>query len=567
MSYIDALHSKKCKAAVLAIAALLSFSEAHAISKNTLKKSLSEINGTNQKPHQYSHTNKKLIKTFTTKGNTLFQHEILNIVNQHKDKEFTEKLEEEIIAKINEVYSNHGYILSFVHYITWHNNVITLDILEGSFRNIVISDEKLLQNKLLKQYIEKLKSSHPFKNTPEMERTFALIKRIPGLNEYSQVLHFKAVPAKDINRQHPQTTDLFIGGDYNEFEGIATINNRFKTNYKKQMRENNQRNLEFEGSGINADITLDYNNPFNRGDKINFNTSYSGKGDLVSVGGGYTAPINTVGTNINVVTFFSHSSTYNGTAGTGGALNITHPIFLTRKHSVDASFGIETYHENYKDFGQQNFKTNITKATLGARYMHKINPKTKYYIGTEVQKSLSSSSNAFSILRNDEIITLKNRQFTKFLFSAGFDFPIKDFVVSAETQAQLSNKTTPVAELMQIGQEKGGRGFRSGEIKGNKAILGSTELSYYGKLQHHFFLGYKAYGFIDIGHAKNDVFKTSATLASTGIGSDVFLRDNIVLTIELTKPLIIDKKYNQRPIDRSTKNLKVFGEIAYFFNF
>lgn len=569
MSYLTKHFFKKRAAIALATVALLSCSEALAINKTVLKKSLNQINAPKPTLNENIKTiTKKKISKISVVGSNIFHDEIQNLASKYNNEEFTKKLEEELKQDINSLYNNHGYILSYAHDITLKNSTLVVEIYEGSFRNITTNDEKLVQNKLLNKYIEKLKAPHPFRNTPEMERTFALIKRLPGFNEYDYILEVKPLNKKEINKHHPQTADLIINVDYHEFEGMASINNRHKTNYKKQMHENNDRNLEYNGSGINTDFDIDYNNPLNNGDKASFNTSYGGKGDLVSLSASYMYPLNIIGTNMTVTTYGSHSSTYNGTTGSGAIVSISHPLYLTKKIAVDSNFAIETYHENYRNFGKESInktKTDITKASLGTSFIHKISKETKYYIGSEIQKSIKSVATP----PNED--TTKNREFTKFLFSTGLEIPVHVFKLSVNTQAQISNKRTPNVELMQIGQEKGGRGFRSGEIKGNKAITNSAELSYNAPLNHHFFLGYRSYGFFDIGYAKNSILETSSTLASAGIGNELFLKDNIIVTVELAKPLIIDRRFNHqyqsRSMNRTSKNLKVFGEVGYFFNF
>ena len=546
---------------LIATTALFVFSDASALNKAVLKRSLSDISKHSEKGNVGSTKIIKQdnrIKKITVTGSTIFKDKIIKLLETVQDHEFTDKLEEDLILKINHIYQSQGYILSYVDDIKFHNSTIKAEIFEGSFREVVINDEKLLQNKLLQKYITKLKSAHPFRNTPEMERTLALMKRIPGLGgDTNYTLEFRPVKKHEINKDHPQTVDLAIRVDYNEFEGSAGINNRHKTNYKKQMSERNNRELEFNGSGINTDLFLEWNNPSKRGDKGILNSSYSGNGDLLSVAAAYNYPINTIGTSINTATSISHSSSYRGTEGKSISLGISHPFYLTRKKSLDVNFDIDTYYEQDKDFNQPTYKIDITKLNLGATFKHKLNKQTKYYLSSEIQQSVRAT---------DKVINDKKTNFTKLVLSGGFEVPIKKLQFSFDTQTQISGKDTPRVEMMQIGQEKGGRGFRSNEIKGNKAVLGSAELSYTGSINHHFFLGYRAYSFLDSGYAKNDKRKISSRIVSSGIGNSLFLRDNIIVTTELAKPLMIDTKFN-KPLQRTDKGIKLFGEVAYFFEF
>jgi hemolysin activation/secretion protein len=541
------------------ITTLFVLPESHAVNKSIVQKSLTEIKANKNYNFLEKHTTH--IKKINLKGSLVLRDEVLALLNRYTELEFSSKLEAELISQINKIYNHEGYILSHVSDIKFNNSTLTVEIFEGSFRHIIINDEKLSNNTLLKQYINKIKNSpHPFKNTSEMERTFALIKRLSGFNEHQYILDFKPVNRKEINPNSPKTADLVIIGEYHEFDGIATINNRHKTSYKQQMRHNNNHNLEYNGNSINTDLIIDYNNPLNNGDKATLSTSYDGKGDVLSVAASYTYPLNTLGTTIEATPYTSYSDTYNGTRGKGIILNLAHPLYLTRTKSLDTNFSVETYKENFKDFGQeQNIKTDITKIGIGSKFTHKINKQSKYYIGSEIQKSLHAITT--------NIPNLKNRDFTKLLFFAGIEVPIKALTLSVDTQGQISNKKTPIAEQMQIGQEKGSRGFRNGEIKGNNAAMVSLELSHTSSFYHHFFLGRRTYGFIDTGYANNTLFKTESTLSSVGIGNDLFLRDNIILTLEVAKPLITDKKFNQAKKDRSNKKLKFFGEISYLFNF
>ncbi|MBP9791657.1 MAG: ShlB/FhaC/HecB family hemolysin secretion/activation protein [Rickettsiales bacterium] len=541
------------------VTTLFVFPESHALNKYIVQKSLTEIKANKNYTFLEKHTTN--IKKINVRGSIVLQEEVIDLLNKYIDREFSSKLEAELISQINKLYNRKGYILSHVHDIKFKDSTLTAEIFEGSFRHIIINDEKLSTNTLLKQYINKIKTApHPFRNTSEMERTFALIKRLPGFNEYQYILDFKPVNRKEINQNPPKTADLVIIGEYHEFDGIATINNRHKTSYKQQMQQSNQRNLEYNGSSINTDLIIDYNNPLNTGDKATLSTSYDGKGDLLSLATSYIYPLNTLGTTIGVTPYTSYSSTYNGTRGTGIMLNLAHPLYLTRTKSLDTNFSIETYKENFKDFGQaQDINSDITKIGIGSKFTHKINKQSKYYIGSEIQKSLHAITTT--------IPNLKKRDFTKLVLSAGIEVPIKSLTLSIDTQGQISSKKTPLMEQMQIGQEKGGRGFRSGEIKGNNAAMASLELSQNIPFLHSFFLGRRTYGFLDTGYANNTLFKTKSTLSSIGIGNDLFLRDNIVITLEVVKPLVTDTKFNESSKDRSDKQLKFFGEISYLFNF
>ena len=182
-------------------------------------------------------------------GSSLLLEEVENIANTLIGQSLTLRSEGELQKKINDLYQEHGYILSYVNAIKQHNGVLVIEIYEGSIRNFIIENKKLANNLLLKEYIEILKSSKPFKLDSSTERALGLIKMLPGLvGNPRYLLEFRPIPVSGGDSSYPQTVDLVLHDGYSEFSGNAHINNRYQPDYPSQMTAQNQNKVLYTGS-------------------------------------------------------------------------------------------------------------------------------------------------------------------------------------------------------------------------------------------------------------------------------------------------------------------------------
>ena len=124
------------------------------------------------------------------------------------------------------------------------------------------------------------------------------------------------------------------------------------------------------------------------------------------------------------------------------------------------------------------------------------------------------------------------------------DPPEGDYSLRIEGMGQLTNAALPATEKFYLGDRDRMRGYNIATILGDSGFAGTVELSRYISVEEQTIKAITPAIFFDAGVVQNnDAFPTrysSKTLASTGIATRLFLKDNFVLSGWIALPLVED---------------------------
>ena len=531
----------------------------------------------------------------TIEGMHLFQYQDLAYIfepYQGKTIEDEATFHAHVVRSVNQHYLTRGFIFSMVSNCEIHEHKLHIEILEGSINEIVIQKEieYITEVPYIKDYIAKLKSIKPF-NTHEAEKYFQLMTRLLGKD-------LKITPIflnhDNIDTQDPKTIDLFLS-DYKKVRGTFEINNNYKNNITAsnsdaQNTDITQSSGYFTMGGLRTRI----NNPFNTPANINTYLSSSGDKKENILFASYTHQINPQGTQLKLSTGFDqydftkrHKRFFTATTG------VSHPVLLTNNQQLDIFTNLQFYTLDKKY--HQNFNTDdltstdpftllpALKIALQNRQAIKLNNRSdvwKIAAGTNYQARIWGA-NSNSILQahfgknklrypNDSSKNLHDT-FSKVTFEAHIEYPLpKDFSISLNVDTQYSNsKNLPIDEYFFAGNAPGGRGFLPSKILGKGGIQGSLMLSHIDRTNHPLLFAFNEYIYVDTAKAsKAPQSASGTTISSVGIGVDAYLVDNLIVNLELNKPIKAPKA-NSYGLDNSSnsKKVKLFAGLKYMFSF
>ncbi len=470
-----------------------------------------------------------------------------------------------MIESINDFYIENGFIYSYVADLNIHEDVIKIRVIEGHIRDIIIDDD--FRNKYVDYYIEQIKTIRPF-NWNQADRYFALLKTSPGFVDKMRMDTIILSPLKSIDPKNPATVDLVIENKFYKYDGLIALDNRHKPSIDindKGLRDGYTYVRHRDSNFIQANFNI--NNPFALGGKLSTNIISSGDKEDNSGSVKYKQPINLQGTKL-VLKLGGSSTPINDRQKLQFAdIGIEHPLYLSAKHKLDVRCDFYTY-RNYKSKQEmKNLKKNkltANKAIFGSTYNFKDSYGFNHFIEVSYHYGMGVKSNRATFDHKEK--------FSKWIFNLGSSHPFfcENCKLNLSVNAQHSKDKLISAELFSVGVYRGGRGFYGGEIYGDSGITGSVELSKTNFLQEsNFIISHREYVYIDTGMTKNRKKNArrvkSAKLMSAGIGSEILVIDNLVFSIEYSKPLL--KKINNIVKKENNTKSRIFLGLEYFFAF
>ena len=126
------------------------------------------------------------------------------------------------------------------------------------------------------------------------------------------------------------------------------------------------------------------------------------------------------------------------------------------------------------------------------------------------------------------------------------DPPNGDYSLRIEGMGQLTSAALPATEKFYLGDRDRMRGYNIATALGDSGAAGTIELSRYFSIEGDFFKAASPSVFFDTGIVQSNVAYptkySSKTLASTGIATRLFLRDNFNLSGWVALPLVEDDR-------------------------
>lgn len=502
--------------------------------------------------------------SFIVKGSTLYSEEIFeDLLREFKGQCINDVLEEQIVDKINEFYQSQGYAYSFVSDIKKQSSKLEIMVLEGHIQDVIFDEN--FDNPQLREYISKLTQIRPY-NIKQAEKYLVLIKRLPGILGKARLKPI-VIPFDEVDPQNPGTVDLIIENHFHRVSGFFSYDNRFKDLRSNAMASRDDIYVKHKGSNYGT-LAFCINNPFNTGGQLfTYNVSSLNHEDNNFVLG-YKQPINSHGTNI--LTSISghwikfplkrHSSTLE--------LGLSQPLLLSLDQTLDVSIKGNIYNSKNAIRLKNNIfdSYSVKKIILGVNYWakDKLNGEHKYSLGYHQSIKIDQSS----------LVTSKHdKSFKKLIADGKIEYPIfsSDYKVILAASGQYSKNNLYRTEVFSPNLYSGARGFDDSEGYGDKGLSTSIELSKFTSIEDHLmFRGVRLYTYLDRSKFWNNVESfnkpKNAVLLSYGVGTDLYVQDNIIFNLEYSKPISKSVQAQFFKFDKKPSSRIYFG-IRYEFGF
>ncbi len=504
-----------------------------------------------------------IAKKFAFKGNAKLDSSIfLPMVEPFIGQKYTVKTEAQILKEISEKYNEKGYIFSYVQSVDKKNGVVTINILEGHIRDIIYHED-FAKDPVFRYCIEKLKSLKPF-NQKEADVYFGMLRQVAGMSGEIDLIQKLLLPLKNIDPANPAVVDLVIENNFHAISGMLSLNNRYRTDHSSQIKSSpfDSQLVEYSGSNYAQGLVI-ANNHLGFGEEISLN--YTTSGDREDQTGSVEVAVPMGFTGGRYFTRFMHNDApvNNEQKMTYFTAGMSYPIYMSYSKAIEANFAIQRYNEVQKQYEDNDKKrTNVTKLISGLALKNKA-----YNLDLAYHQSVSGVKRHTA---KDEFGKSKN--FSVLKLAGDYTFPLQnDYDFSVSFDSQYSKNDLLFSEVFSVGVFKGGRGFGSSAIIGDKGFSTALELSKQFLVpEHPFFLSHKEYVYLDNAYVWNNVeskYKAKrGNATSVGIGSDITLRDNLVFNLEYSMP--IREKLTGSLVKKSEKaKSKIFAGVDYLFAF
>lgn len=524
-------------------------------------------------------------------GMHVFKYEDISYVYQPFQGELIEdkaKFIEDTTKAINQHYIDHGYIFSMVSNCEIVDRQLSISIVEGSINEVKMptENEKILEIDYVKDYISQLKSIQPF-NIKEAEKHFILLKRLLGRDLTITPVF---LDQSNMSPDDHKIVDLFIF-NYKKVKGSFSVDNSYHSSISADDLDVQDVDIaQNSGYFTMGEWRAKINNPYSVPGNLNFYLSSSGDKKENILFAGYSHQVNSKGTQLKLTAGYDQFNFTNRHKDFFTvAVGASHPFLLTNNHQLDLYTTVQFYaaDKNYKqavnpdDLSSSDvFKAAATLQTmlqnLLAEQLNNKSDVTKIIVGGDYEVKLLKSNNTFvaqaHVGKNNQRFPSNSSSnvhgvFNKFVFESKFEYPLpENFTVTLYMDGQYSNSNTlPVDEYFSGGKSPGGRGFLPTIILGKSGVQASFETSHLNKIDHPLLIGVNEYAYVNFAKVTEVPNGYSGTkILSFGAGIDAYLVDNVVVNLELNKPIQQDIAVKN---NANENQLKLFAGLKYFFSF
>ncbi|MFA7092316.1 MAG: ShlB/FhaC/HecB family hemolysin secretion/activation protein [Arcobacteraceae bacterium] len=453
-----------------------------------------------------------LVKSFKIEGALHIKEETLQtLIASYVGKELSFKELQEVTSVITKEYRNQGYFVARaylpVQNIKENNGVITIAIIEGTYGEFKLKNDSLVKQSIVQGMLDDAKRDNVV-STNTLERSMLIINDTPG----AVVTGADVMPGTAVG-----TSDFAITTQASKpYDGYIIMDNQ-GSRYTGKNRVM---------AGVN------FNSPFNIGDKISLSGLVSNGADLKNGRAAYSAPLMSNGLRGEVSysqTTYSLVDQYESLDAKGDSktldATLTYPILRTRLENLNASLNIAN--KELKDEIQSSndiTKKNAKVLNLGLDY-------TKDYLAfgfdsqSSVNMGLTYGNLSFddATKRADDIAGANtNGDYSKTTLALGHNIaftPIISLESSLKMQYALGNKNLDGSEDFSIGGANGIKVYPDGELSAENGYLFNIEGKY--KLPNINELSNTVGIFYDRGRAfmaNNTVGFESKSLQDIGVG-------------------------------------------------
>lgn len=436
----------------------------------------------------------------------------------------------DVANRITRMYQDHGYLLSraYIPEQQIHDGVIHLRVTEGFVSGYRIKNPGGIKNQV-EIYARKLMASGPV-TSANLERYLMLMNDLPGVTVRSVL-----VPSEEI----PNSAELVLTVTEKKLQGVASTNNFGNTFLGPQQtilaaqgnslfNSTDQTNVAFVAAPDHDELYY-YNAGFHRiigseGTKAGFNASYAKANPTLPISlGGLLEPT--------------------GEASTL-SFDINHPFIRSRRLSLYGG-AILDITKNKTDYapGLSSIETKDNQRIL------RLNAQITH---TDTNGGLNNAETVLSHGLSDFGASAKDGPhlsrangdpgFTKLTFNLSRQQHLYGpFSLLVGGTGQHTNDSLLASEQFGMGGNEFGRGYDSSEITGDNGLGSKIEAAYNHQSGYRLLDHYQIYTFYDVGKVWNNE-KTATqpghmSLASTGVGTRLFLTQNVHADAYVAQPL------------------------------
>jgi hemolysin activation/secretion protein len=500
-------------------------------------------------------TNAKNLKLFLEDvefGKSIYSKEVLrsyfaNIINTNTN------LDEiyDAMDKITERYKTDRHTLSSAYPPVQYINpkmVFKVNLLEPYIDKVIIQGEYKDKSGLIKNYLNQIISGHF--NQRDAERFSLLVKDLPTVDSQESSISYKRS-----DNNSGATTAIVNIKKKKEILGFFLIDNR-GTQSSGPIQIN---------SGANINNPLGYFSSTN----ITYSTMAQPT-ELKYLSISNTTPINRHGTKFSISG--SHSKSKSGTEqlkaikqeslNKSFSIAFSHPIIRSRETNLYTTLKLDT--KNAKSYMMDSEISDDQTRVLRFGLDYDFTTESSFNkIILEYSQGLNglgaTSNDSATKTRADGIV-----DFNKINLTMIRQQKISDKIVNiSKINTQYSFDPLLSGEEFAVGGKEYGRAYDSSEITAEHGVAFSTEFSYKTDYKNSYIKAITPYIFYDIAKTfnrnSNASTPKSQSLASTGIGINYTLTNDITGTFSITKPLT--REVN----NENNKNSRFFFSLSYYF--
>lgn len=429
------------------------------------EKSLPTVNQEQYTPAiQADNGTKVLVKKFVIEKNTVFSSQTLHaLVKDYENKELTLKEIKEVAAIITKHYRDHKYFVAraYIPAQELDNNVVKIDIIEGKFGNIVITNNSLVKSSLIQGFMNHLKDETISLNS--LDREMLLINDLAG----AKIVSADMLAGTTVGR-----SDLALKVEPTQRFQAYLLGDNYGSIYTGEYRAT---------AGVSVNSALGF------GDVLSLSALSSTSGGLRNAQASYVIPIG----ESEVKADFSGSFTKYILQGDYSALDahgeadvfgggLTYPLIRSEAHSLYLRGGLNsTVLSDYNAGDLSRRHVNDAVLSLRDNYNTALFNKPLQLNGyLELTRGEVILDNANAVA-NDATLNSEG-YFTKVALNTNAALALSEnSSLKAVLNGQTSfSKNLDSSQKITVGGQDGVRAYTQSELSGDKAVLASLEADY-----------------------------------------------------------------------------------------
>lgn len=460
------------------------------------------------------------VKDFEIEGNTqLGEDELKKLLSEYMGKSLTFSQLQEATSLLTKYYRQKSFFVARAYIpkqdLNASNGVVKIAIIEGNYGEFKLTNNSKVKDSIVQAMFDDAKNRGNVVSTHTLERSMLIINDTPGV----------VVTRADVRPGHEiGTSDFIVATEASPWYDGYIIADNYGSKYTSAYRTM---------AGVN------FNNPFDLGDKISLSGLYGANGNLDNYRLAYSFPIMPNGlrgefsyanTNYDLEKKYVTNQDIQGDSKTFEA-TLSYPIIRTRTENLytnltfaskklyDENGGAQT---NEKSVTSLNLGLNYIKSTVIGEFDTQYTMSTNFVVGRlnmkdPVAKAIDDAGAKTDGSYQKVVLNLTNTT----LFS-----PTMSLETSFLYQQSLGGKNLDGSEDLSIGGSNGIKVYPDSEESGENGYILKTEFFY--TLPVYKDINHKASLFAETARVRqenNIAAVRSSQLSDVGIGYNISYKD------------------------------------------